>query len=94
MSGVEIFINLFFLLLLLFLCYYSLKKKEQFLQVTRLVNPMNLPVQMASASHTRGVVILMMTVVIILMKTNVVSVVVFLKFLILCTSAFWESSHA
>ena len=42
---------------------------------------MNLPVQTASVSHTRGVVILTMTVVITLMKPNVVSVVVvFLTF--------------
>ena len=104
MSGVGIFINLLFCFCFYFTLLFS-EKKEQFLQVTRHVNPMNLLAQMASASHTHGIVILMMTAVISLMKPSVVSVFYYYLcalvliysqqqlFSFLCTSGLWESSH-
>ena len=54
------------------------EKKDQFLQVTRLVMVMSLPVQMASVSRVAGGVILMMTVKITPMKKIVVSCICFL----------------
>jgi len=72
-SGVGIFINLLFCFCFYFTLLFS-EKKEQFLQVTRRVNPMSLPAQMASVSRTHGIVILTMTAVITLMKPIVVSV--------------------
>lgn len=71
MSGDGISINLCFVHFIF--CHSSLKKKDQFLQVTRLVMVMSLPVQMASVSRVAGGVILMMTVKITPMKKIVVS---------------------
>lgn len=77
MSGVGIFINLFFRFCFYFMLLFS-EKKEQFLQVTRHVKPMSLPAQMASVLQTRGCVITTTTVVITQMKANAVSSLVIL----------------
>lgn len=77
MSGVGIFINLLFCFCFYFTLLFS-EKKEQFLQVTRHVNPTSLPVQMASVLHTRGSVIMTMTVVITQMKAIAVSFLFYL----------------
>lgn len=49
------------------------EKKEQFLQVTRRVNPTSSPVQMASVLQTHGCVITTMTVVITQTRASAVS---------------------
>lgn len=76
MSGVGISINLLFCFCFYFTLLFS-EQKEQFLQVTRHVNPTSLPAQMASVSQTPGNVIMTMTVVITPMKPIVVSVFLF-----------------
>ena len=75
MSGDGICINLSFV------CFYFTllfsEQKEQFLQVTRLVKLMSLPVQTASVLRVGGCVIWTMTVVITPMKPNAVSCIYF-----------------